>query len=150
MKIFVYDLDQTLIDSSHRYRNLPSGSIDLPYWIKNATPENIAKDSLLPLAKHYQAALANPAIYVIVATARAMGASDYAYLYNKLGKPDYIISRQGQADRRPDAVLKVNGLRKLFNLKQFQTATKVFWDDNPINLKAVACLHVRCIACNAS
>lgn len=50
MAIIIFDLDGTVIDTSHRYRNLPCGTIDLDYWFANSTPEMIAKDKLLPLA----------------------------------------------------------------------------------------------------
>ncbi len=48
--IFIFDLDGTVIDTSHRYRDLPCGKIDLEYWFANSTPEMVARDSLLPLA----------------------------------------------------------------------------------------------------
>lgn len=48
--IFVFDLDGTVIDTSHRYRDLPCGKIDLDYWFANSTPEMVALDRLLPLA----------------------------------------------------------------------------------------------------
>jgi len=146
-KILIYDLDGTLISSDHRYRNLESGSIDLPYWIRNATPANIAKDTLLPLAAHYKAAILNPLAYVIVATARLMSDADYAFLHSKLGKPDHIISRRGATDNRPDPVLKVAGLRKLLNLKQFKGKPATFFEDNPLNIEAVAKLGITCIKC---
>lgn len=49
MKV-IFDLDGTVIDTSHRYRNGPDGHIDLEYWFENSTPEMIALDKLLPLA----------------------------------------------------------------------------------------------------
>ncbi len=49
--IFIFDLDGTVIDTSHRYRDLPCGKIDLEYWFANSTPEMVARDSLLPLAQ---------------------------------------------------------------------------------------------------
>lgn len=48
--IFIFDLDGTVIDTSHRYRDLPCGTIDLDYWFANSTEEMVAKDALLPLA----------------------------------------------------------------------------------------------------
>jgi hypothetical protein len=48
---FIYDLDHTVIDSTHRQATLADGSLDLAHWIENNTPELIARDSLLPLAK---------------------------------------------------------------------------------------------------
>lgn len=47
---FIFDLDGTVVDTSHRYRNTPEGHCDLDYWFANSTPEMIAKDALLPLA----------------------------------------------------------------------------------------------------
>jgi len=147
--IEIYDLDGTLIDSDHRYRTLPDGkTIDLAYWRRMAAiPDNVAKDTLLPLAAQYRVAIANPAVYVIVATARVMKQADLAYLYGKLGKPNYIISRRGDNDARRDYVLKVAGLRRIFNLRQFRACSKVFYDDNILNLQHVAKLGVKCIAC---
>lgn len=50
MAIIIFDLDGTVICTAHRYRNKPCGDIDLDYWFTNSTAENIARDSLLPLA----------------------------------------------------------------------------------------------------
>ena len=111
-----------------------------------ATPDNISKIHLLPLAEHYKAALVIPAVYVVVATARVMQQADYDYLPAQLGKPDYVIARNGDDDTRRDSVLKVAGLRRLFNLCQFASMSKVFFDDNASNLAAVCKLGVRCIA----
>lgn len=48
--IYIFDLDGTVVDTSHRYRNGPDGHIDLEYWFANSTAEMVAKDTLLPLA----------------------------------------------------------------------------------------------------
>lgn len=50
MAIIIFDLDGTVIDTSHRYRDTPEGHCDLDYWFLNSTPEMIARDTLLPLA----------------------------------------------------------------------------------------------------
>lgn len=48
----IWDLDGTVVDSSHRYHTLPhSQDIDLPRWIMNNTRANIEQDKLLPLAR---------------------------------------------------------------------------------------------------
>jgi len=49
--VTIFDLDGTCIDSSQRQATLPDGSRNLALWFKNATPEKIANDRLLPLAK---------------------------------------------------------------------------------------------------
>ena len=69
-RIHVYDLDGVLVDTSHRYRNLASGSIDLAYWLENRTEKNISRDKVLPLAKQYHADCLNPETYVVICTAR--------------------------------------------------------------------------------
>ena len=144
-RVHIYDLDGTVINSDHRYRNLPNGSIDLQYWIKMATPENVAKDTLLPLADQYKRDILDPSVYVVVATARVMRPEDTQFLTEKLGTPDHMICRRGEDDARRDYVLKVSGLRKLFGLKQFRATAKKFWDDNPLNIEHVSKLGVEVV-----
>lgn len=134
--IKIFDLDETVINSKHRYRNLPCGSIDLAFWIKQATPDNIAKDSLLPLASEYHKAIACPLTVVIVATARACTNSDFLYVAKNLGVPNHFISRR-HGDSRPDAMLKVLGLQRLFDANMWHDAQGIFFDDNPLNIAAV-------------
>jgi hypothetical protein len=49
--IYIFDLDHTVIDSSHRQLTRADGSLDLDHWIENCTREKIYQDKLLPLAK---------------------------------------------------------------------------------------------------
>ena len=144
--IHIYDLDGVLVDTSHRYRNLPTGMIDLDYWIENHTPENMAKDTLLPLVSQYRADIANPEIYVIICTARQDSEIDRAYIRDYLGMPNKLIMRP-RGNNTADAILKRRQLSRLFNLRQFQKTVKRFWDDNRKNLDAlqhygVTCFHV--------
>ena len=76
---FIYDLDHTVIDSTHRAATLPNGSLDLAHWREHSTPELIAKDKLLPLAGHWKIQRARGA-EIVVCTARVMGDADYQYL----------------------------------------------------------------------
>jgi len=68
--IFIFDLDGTVIDTSHRYRNGPDGHIDLDYWFANSTPDMIAKDTILPLAR-YMRKYYDEGHIVVVCTARS-------------------------------------------------------------------------------
>lgn len=77
--IFIFDLDETCISSSHRTPSFPDGTLNLPEYRKNATPENIAKDTLLPLAATLQKLISEKS-QVIILTARDMSAADYFYL----------------------------------------------------------------------
>ena len=155
-RISIYDLDGVLVDTSHRYRNLPCGSIDLDYWFANNTPEKVAQDKLLPKAADYRKDLADPACYVIICTARAAQWFDLAFIADRLGQPDKVLCRK-QGDMRDDCVIKRNQLAQLFALRQFAKLKKAasFWDDNKRNIWAVAtlgiaCYHVKSTICEAN
>lgn len=132
-RIAIYDMDGTIVDSSHRYRTI-GNKIDLEFWREN---QHLAmNDTLLPLARQYQSDLADPECYTIIATARVMNEPDYRFVNEILGKPDYLISRN-EGDAISGGKLKINGLAKFFNLKNFQNAVAVFYEDNTTYLKAV-------------
>ncbi len=139
-RVSVYDMDGTIVCSLHRYRTMPCGSkIDLQYWRDNQ--HRAYDDSLLPMTKQYQDDIADPECYVIIATARVMGDADMAFIRDKLGMPNHIISRK-DGDSISGGLLKINGLAKFFNLRNFANATWVFYEDNASYLKAV-CDHFR-------
>lgn len=141
MKIAIYDMDGTIVDSSHRYRTIIGADnvarIDLAYWRENEY--RAMNDGLLPLAAQYVEDLQNPDVYTIIATARVMHAPDWQFVNEILGKPDYFISRK-DGDTTSGGKLKIKGLQKFFNLKQFRSADAVFYEDNASYLKAV-CDH---------
>jgi hypothetical protein len=139
-KVSIYDMDGTIVDSTHRYRTITTNGIekiDLEYW--RANEYRAMDDGLLPLAEQYRADLLCDNTYVIIATARVMGAADYQFVNEILGKPDYLISRK-PGETISGGQLKINGLQKFFNLKQFRKADAVFYEDNTSYLKAV-CDH---------
>ena len=106
---FIYDLDHTVIDSTHRAATLPDGSIDLDHWREHSTPELIAKDRLLPLAGHWKTQRAR-GCEIVVCTARVMGQVDLDFLDAHGLHFDAMISR-AEGDTSPDAILKERGLR---------------------------------------
>ncbi len=131
-QIKIYDMDGTIVDSTHRYRTDETGKrIDLSFWRANDIPSQIAKDSLLPLAEAYKADLLNPSIYVIIATARAcfVGDANYHFIDKHLGKPNMFIHR-GLDDNRGGAELKLQAIKPLLNLKQFKGAVVHVFEDN--------------------
>lgn len=137
-EIHIYDMDGTLVDSSHRFRINEHGKIDLQYWIDNCTPEKIAQDTLLPLAEQYKAQLADPEIYVVIATARFMQDADFAYIRDVLGQPDKIVYRHAKNNHMKGADMKIAGLRFIKNLKQFANKACTFYEDNLEYLYPVA------------
>lgn len=139
-KVSIYDMDGTIVDSSHRYRTVTVNGIekiDLPYW--RANEYRAMEDGLLPLANQYMDDLKDPSIYVIIATARVMQTPDYQFVSEVLGAPDYLISRR-DGDTQSGGSLKIKGLQKFFNLKPFRKADAVFYEDNVQYLKTV-CDH---------
>jgi hydroxymethylpyrimidine pyrophosphatase-like HAD family hydrolase len=140
-KIAIYDMDGTIVDSSHRYRTIMGADgiekIDLQYWRDNEY--RAMQDGLLPLAEQYMRDLQDSQVYTIIATARVMRAPDWQFVNEILGKPDYFISRN-ESEVISGADLKIRGLQKFFNLKQFKKADAVFYEDNMHYLKKV-CDH---------
>lgn len=136
-RVSIYDMDGTIVDSSHRYRTIIDDSgerIDLQYWRENEY--RAMDDSLLPMAEQYRADLADPECYVIIATARIMREPDWQFVREILGEPDYFISRPEGSDIS-GKTLKINGLAKFFNLVNFKNAAFTFYEDNISYLKAV-------------
>ena len=136
-RVAIYDMDGTIVDSSHRYRTITDANgtrIDLDHWREN---EPLAmKDTLLPMADQYRADLADPQCFVIIATARVMHTPDWQFVKEVLGEPDYFISRK-DGDSQSGKTLKIGGLAKFFNLAWFKNADVVFYEDNVSYLKAV-------------
>ena len=136
-RVAIYDMDGTIVDSTHRYRTIIDENgerIDLQHWRDNS--HLAMDDSTLPLFSQYRADLADENCYVIIATARVMGDSDWLFVETVLGNPDYFICRK-EGDTTSGGKLKINGLAKFFNLVSFKDADFVFYEDNVNYLKAV-------------
>ena len=140
-RIRIYDMDGTVVCSLHRYRTVAAScgteKIDLQYWRENEY--RAMDDSLLPLAEQYKQDLQREDTYVVIATARVLNTPDREFIRSVLGQPDHIISRAAD-DTRSGGLLKVLGLQKLLNLKQFQDLDTIFYEDNTSYLKTV-CDH---------
>ena len=130
--LIVYDLDGTLIDSSHRYRNKPCGSIDLEYWFANATPENIAKDKLKPLVNKFRRHAMESSADVIICTARTMSDADYDFLEEHGLHIVPCLSRE-PGDNRSDADIKeelIDAYLDLFHHKCIDDTRVIVYEDN--------------------
>ena len=145
MNYKIWDLDGTVIDSSHRYSTLPNGDIDLPRWIADNTRENIERDSLLPLARLMRSNY-RQGDTVIICTARVLGVYDHCFLADHGIKAQFILSR-AIGDNRGDAELKRQKLLALFaDLKiPFSRWSKSAWlyDDNQGVLNMAEKLGIR-------
>ena len=142
-KIAIFDMDGVLVDSSWRYRVSKEDitKIDLQYW--RAGEKGAYFDELLPMAKEYQNMLNDPEYFVIIATARTMNSASWAFIDNKLGKPNAIIYRKDN-DNRGGAEMKIKGLNKILSLKQFKGIKNItVFEDNAKYLKAI-CDYFKC------
>jgi hypothetical protein len=135
--LYIFDLDGTAIDSSHRANTLADGSLNLAAWRENSTPEMIARDSLLPLGEQWRDMVARGLdgtnVQIAIITARVMGAADLQYLDDNGLAYDYIYSRN-EGDHMPDDMLKKIMLHRLArdmgrSMKWLQNFAW-FYDDN--------------------
>ena len=131
--IRIYDLDGTIIDSSHRRAIKPNGEIDLDKWRETNTKDLIFKDELLPMYWQLVNDYKNGDI-VVICTARELNKWDLRFIHSMGIYYDYIISRP-IGETTVDDVLKWNQCRHFFNLKQFKKLTKILYDDNANTLK---------------
>jgi hypothetical protein len=154
--VIVFDLDMTIIDSSHRHASKPDGSIDLAHWFQNATPEKIAGDTLLPLAKSVKA-MFDAGHHVVLCTARCMQKADWDFiakhfdaiphhaLYSRPGhfvtpdSPEFADSYHGfVGDTAGDGELKIRQITEYvqsIGCKDFDDANVIIYEDNMKTLK---------------
>jgi hypothetical protein len=135
--MFIFDLDHTVIDSSHRQSTLKCGSLDLANWIQNNTPENIARDTLLPLADLWKT-LDKKGQMIGVCTARVLQDADYEFLADNGLEYDFILSRP-MGDSSKDDDLKERLLNEQGIKPEEITA---FFDDNEAVLKRLNELNI--------
>lgn len=139
--IHIFDFDGTLVDSSHRYRTQICADgverIDLPHWIENE--DKALNDTPLPLVARYRELCNDPAAFVIVATARIWCDLSRRFVELHDMKPQHVIARRDRNDTRGGAALKINGIRKLRNLRQFQNAREIHVYEDNINYLKTMC-----------
>ncbi|AJF40769.1 deoxynucleoside-5'-monophosphatase [Vibrio phage phi 3] len=98
--VYMFDLDQTVINSDHRVDpcKRPNGDLDLAKYVAEAcTHEKIMGDSLLPLAEYMRKLIAEGET-VITVTARHCGESDYYYLRKNGLRANIHLSRDRLCD----------------------------------------------------
>ena len=134
-RVCIYDLDGTIINSSHRIRLKDNGSLDLEHWKNNSTKDMIFQDTLLPLYETLRWDYIN-GNYVVICTARELGKWDMEYIHSMGIYYDKIISRP-KGNITIDHVLKARQLKYFWQLKPFQKLHKIFYDDNLNNLQAI-------------
>jgi hypothetical protein len=157
MAYVIFDLDGTVIDTSHRYRNLPNGHIDLEYWFANSIPEKIAQDALLPLADSMRK-MYDAGHHIIVCTARdfsPLNGVDLGMVYrhflidNDLFSHAILHRTMAGPDHKTlgDGELKIRLLEDYFQGLGFSCASAacpIMWDDNLNVIDAMLSIGVTC------
>lgn len=160
MAYFIFDLDGTVVDTSHRYRNGPDGHIDLEFWFANSTPEMIAKDKLLPLAVSWRA-LYKIGHKIVVCTARDfsdnpkvptknIGKVYEQFLFDNRLYYSAMLHRTmagPEHETMGDGELKIKLLGDYFRSEGFDSpadAEPVMWDDNVKVIAAMQSIGVHC------
>jgi len=125
--IVIFDLDETIIDSSHRTPNNPDGTLDLAKYFENKTRENIFKDKLLPLASKMKEMYESQCFHIVICTARDMDKDDFDFLEFHGLKYDEIFHRgnvrKPHHHNLPDAEYKTK------QLKKYKNTHYTFYDD---------------------
>ena len=130
--IFLFDLDETVIDSTHRQRLNVDGSIDLKFWRRMNTPANVMRDAMLPLASTMIRAISE-GLDVGILTSRVMGKVDRVWLHQRGMLPAFTLSRSID-DNRPAGEFKLSKMSQLAVARRvsFDEIRRrvILWDDN--------------------
>ena len=149
--ISIWDLDGTVIDSSHRYRSKSNGDIDLQFWLDSNTPENCKKDKLLPAIRTIRSDYAD-GNYIIICTARVLNTWDIQFLRDNNIRYHTILARPENCSQ-PDAMIKEFHLRDhcAHVLKMSWTRfcmTSLFYEDSQSVIARMSEIGVKTIDSN--
>ena len=145
-RIVIFDLDETIVDSSHRTPNHPDGTLNLPLYLNLKTRENTLRDGLLPLADFWRS-LDLSETYVVVCTARIWADFDQEFLDMHGLVAHKILHRaaDGSENTTPDGKLKRKWLRRILNLKQFQKLPAIMFDDANKVIAEIRSMGIPCL-----
>lgn len=145
MAYVIFDLDGTVIDSTHRQATKADGSLDLDRWFANNTADKIMGDSLLPLAESMRALMA-AGHKIVICTARAIQPADKLFLaINRLAY-DALLHRE-IGNMEGDASLKIRLLEEYFIGEGFKNAAEakaIMFDDNLKVIDAMLSIGIHC------
>lgn len=129
---YVYDLDQTIIESRHRQLFDSNGKLDINHWIHMKTYENVMKDTLLPVASHMKDVYKRGHC-VVICTSRNINQFDLDFL-KKHNLNFHIMLCRKHGDHRSSADMKYELLSNLMNEHKCHT---IFYEDHNEVLKKI-------------
>jgi len=126
LRTFIFDLDGTTVDSSHRIGET------LADWRRMNTPANIMRDKTLPLAEQLRQAIRD-GLDAVILTSRVLGLADKNWLANNGLMAPLILSRH-PSDTRPAGEYKLAkmaelAVRRRMSLSDLRDSV-VLWDDD--------------------
>ena len=138
--LFIFDLDGTAIDSNHRQGET------LADWIALNTPENVARDSLLPLADSWKT-IDQSRHDVVIMTSRVIADADLAFLARSGLRYRFIYSRP-EGSMIPCGQLKSAMVRQCakdlgWSLARFTQQAYMFDDSEEVR-ESLTAMGVRC------
>ena len=138
---FIFDLDGTTVDSSHRLGET------LADWRRMNTPANIMQDKPLPLAEQLRQAIRD-GLDVVILTSRVMGINDKNWLHFHGLMAPLVLSRH-PSDTRPAGEYKLAKMAELAIRKRISMAdlkaSAVLWDDDADVQQTLRCAGFRVI-----
>lgn len=124
--LYVWDLDGTTIDSSHRALTNSQGGIDLDNWRKH-TPKQILQDSPTELTPYMKKCIADKNAVNWICTSRVLSAADNR-LIDRLGIRTNVILSRDEKDNREDVPYKLAKIKKRLNLPTIPKRRIIFDD----------------------
>ena len=125
--LYIWDLDGTTIDSSHRALTNSEGGIDLDNW-RNHTARQILKDSPTELTPFMKKCIADKNAVNWICTSRVLSAADYR-LIDRLGIRTSVILSRDENDNREDVAYKMAKVKRRLNLPNIRKMKKIVFDD---------------------
>lgn len=143
MNIVIFDLDGTCIDSAHRQSISDDGVFNLEYWMENNTPNNIQKDTLLPLAKEVNNRR-NRGDFVVFCTSRVLSQADYDFFVTRNLYPHHILCRRAD-DLREDGALKFSLISDMLKSIAFVKIRSVIMFDDSKSVRQALRSVIDCV-----
>ncbi len=130
IKTLIWDLDETILDSSHRTPNNADGTLNLDAYIAKHNRKNVFKDkhlNLIRVFRHFK----KLGYYTVICTARRMAKFDYDYLNFHNIHADLILSRENTTKEHHGLNDGLYKLKHLLDAKiDFKTA--IMFDDSSL------------------
>ena len=145
-ELHIFDLDMTLIDSSHRTQWINESEVDLNHWRKHETREHIFKDTLLPMVNLFHFHRKSKNAIVGFCTMRGMLDCEYEFLELHSLHYDFLIHRKGEDTCIAEyKEREIKALMSKHNIPEWRTT---FYEDNPLAIERMRNIGITVVDAN--